>query len=196
MRGKEKTSHINLLASSKEYFTEVVSEALVKRRIETPHFVSQYLVDLLDTNIATENSTMNQTFAEAVLKAFNSEKSVRHEMLKRVGDTSLYISGVFGDSLRRKIVDVDYYAEIGGLAYGRLATELNDDTGQVFYEFSNRFLDYVDVLAFVGQNSGLQTNQDLLRLYERYVATGSQLAKEQLVELGLLTNIDKDKIAQ
>ena len=53
--------------------------------------------------------------------AQNSEPIVRFELLKKLGDRSLYISGFFADSLQRKVVDVDYYAEMGGVAYGALA---------------------------------------------------------------------------
>ena len=39
--------------------------------------------------------------------------------LKQIGDVSLFVSGFFSDSLRRKLVDVDYYVSIGGVAYQR-----------------------------------------------------------------------------
>jgi hypothetical protein len=194
---KEEKIDLTVLESSKTYFSEIITEAFERRKFKTSPIIATYLVDLLDMYIISENSKMNVTFAEQLLRAANADRACRVEILRRLGDTSLYVSGVFGDSLRHKIVDVDYYAEIGGLAYGHLATEMKDESlGIVFREFSERFLDYVDVLTIVGQSTGLQSNQDLLRLYERYIATGSPLAKGQLEEKGLLTNVDKKKVAQ
>jgi hypothetical protein len=189
---------IGLVTNPRSYFTEIVADALEKRKTQTPPLVSAYLVDLLETNLTTDNSQLNSTMAEFFMRSVQVEKKqARIDLLKKLGDTSLYISGFFGDSLRRKIIDIDYYADIGGMAYGNLATQVtNDLQSQVFREFSLRFLDYVDVLTYISQTTMIQTNQDILRLYERYIATGSELAKNQLAEKGILTTVDKKKASQ
>ena len=178
---------INILVKPSEYFSGVISAALEKRAIKSPPLVHGYLVQLLELNMHTDNMGIQGTFAEMLLRAQNAEKQLRHEMLRKLGDTSLYIAGFFGDSLKRKIIDIDYYAEIGGMAYGSLANEIGrGDKSEVFGEFRERFLDYVDVLTYVSQSTAVQSNQDLLRIYERYIVTGSELAKDQLMEKGLL----------
>ena len=117
------------------------------------------------------------------LKAGQAVPKVRVDLLKRLGDTSLYISGFFGDSLKKKIVDIDYYAQMGGVAYAALADEESANIySPVYKDFSRRFLEYVDVLTYISQQSFVQSDEDLLRLYDRYMATGSKLAEEQLVE--------------
>jgi hypothetical protein len=185
----DETKNIKVLESPRAYFSEVVQEALEKRRLETSPFATQYLVELLESYVVTERLTLNTTMSEMYLRAAQSEKHAKIELLKKLGDTSLYVSGFFGDSLRRKIVDIDYYADIGGLAYANLASETTEDIqSDVYKDFSRRFLNYVDLLTYISQNSLIQSNQDLLRLYERYVATGSELAREQLAEKGLLAN--------
>jgi len=40
--------------------------------------------------------------------------------MQRLGDTALFIAGVFADSLNRKLVDVDYYVAMGGTAYAQV----------------------------------------------------------------------------
>lgn len=186
-----------IITSPNGFFSEIVKEALEKRRIQTQPLTSHYLVQILETYLISENLEQKGTLAELYMKSFLAERQVRIEMLKKLGDTSLYVAGFFGDSLRRKIVDIDYYSSIGGAAYSSLAGEVEDELqAKVFTEIAERFIDYVDVLTYISQSSSIQTNQDLLRLYERYVATGSELAKDQLVEKGLLTNIDKKKHSQ
>lgn len=195
MRGEEiymqtKKGNQNLkVESPAEYFSEALGAALEKRKLEvTPH-TNLYLVQLLQFYLMTENLDTDSTLAESLLKAYQAERTTKLEMLKKLGDTSLYISGFFGDSLRRKIIDIDYYADIGGSAYAALASEYGHDVrAHVFSDISKRFLDYVDLLTCVSQSAQVQTNQDLLRLYERYVITGSELAKEQLLEKGIITN--------
>lgn len=184
-----KDAKVCVLESSRNYFSEAVSRAAERRKTGLSPEVSQYLVHLLESHLVAANLSLNTMLSEALLKAHLAEKSIRIEMLKKLGDTSLYISGFFGDSLRRKIIDIDYYADIGGAAYGNLAHEVQDENqAQVYDEFSRRFLDYVDLLTYISQDALVQSNQDLLRLYERYVLTGSELAKDQLIEKGLLAS--------
>jgi hypothetical protein len=189
--------NIQINVSSREFFTELVDQALTKRKVRVIPLVGAYLVDLLEVYMLTSNVGIQGTFAETLLRAQGAERKLRHELLKKLGDTSLYISGFFGDSLKRKVVDIDYYATMGGLAYSSLSKEVGDsDRASVYSHFGERFLDFVDVLTYISQNSGIQSNQDLLRLYDRYVLTGSKLAKEQLVENGLLNPVDPKKVAQ
>jgi hypothetical protein len=182
--------------SISEFFEEQIDAALENRRLQTSELTVSYLVQMLGhyaftNNLFAESETngkkRSDTLAELYLKAFASEPSVRVDLLKRLGDTSLYISGFFGDSLKRKIVDIDYYASMGGVAYGNLAEIIEEDAyAQVYQEFSERFMDFVDVLTYISQQAFVQTDADLLRLYDRYVSTGSKLAEEQLIQKGLL----------
>lgn len=186
-----------VLASPKEYFADQLDLAFKRTKFEPLALSRQYLIDLLQHFIFSKNlfpvdeetgRSRRETLAELYLKAQNAPTlNVRMELLKKLGDSSLYISGFFGDSLNRKIIDIDYYVEMGGVAYGALSGAATDESlSRVFGEFSNRFSDFVDALTFVSQESLIQTNEDLLRLYDRYMATGSRLAEEQLVERGLL----------
>ncbi|WP_246845191.1 hypothetical protein [Bdellovibrio sp. NC01] len=160
--------------------------------------VESYLVNLLnhyldarnlfDSAYANEAGQKNpQTLAEMFLTAQNAEASAKIEMLRKLGDKALYISGFFGDSLHRKVVDVDYYADIGGAAYASLAHVTREDTmAKVYSTFSHRFLDFVDVLTYISHHSFVKSDQSILRLYDRYMRTGSELAREKLEEMGVV----------
>ncbi|MCB0389711.1 MAG: hypothetical protein KDD58_00400 [Bdellovibrionales bacterium] len=184
MTGSTKTVILDL----NSFFSEMVSEAMNRRKLTTLPLVSKYLVDLLQSYIYSKNLEIENTLAEMYLKAMQEEsQKIKFEKLKKLGDLSLYISGFFGDSLKRKVVDIDYYAEIGGRAYDCLATESHENLySRVYEEISVKFLDFVDVLTLISQKSLVQSNEDLLRLYDRYITTGSELAKEQLLEKGLI----------
>lgn len=195
---------ISVLASPKEFFNDVVQEAITARKMSTFPMAQTYLVSILENYIHTNNlydsQTENgkrtrETLAETFLKAQNANSTVKIELLKRLGDVSLYVSGFFGDSLSRKIIDVDYYVDMGEVAYGTLAQEIKEDTSRkVFKDFSSRFLEYVDLLTTISQKSFVQNDESILRLYEKYLKTGSELAKETLEEKGIITvPFDKEK---
>ncbi|OQW52434.1 MAG: hypothetical protein A4S09_08760 [Proteobacteria bacterium SG_bin7] len=178
-------SNIDLLTSPEEFFREAVDEAFEKRRVDTIPIVKNYVVGLLSRYILTERMSRD-TLAEMYLRANNSEKTKRVELLQQLGDTSLYISGFFGDSLQRKVVDIDYYIEMGEVAYSSLSHTLQtDSSAKVFSEMSQKFVAMVDVLSYISQKSSADTNSNLLRLYEKYMKTGSDLAKDQILNKGL-----------
>jgi len=189
----EKTKQIDstavFLATPRQYFSEVVQAGFAKRNIKESPAVQIYLVSLLEHYLDAKNLfAQPDTLAETYLIASNSQPTEKVELLKKLGDKSLYISGFFGDSLSRKLVDLDYYAGMGGAAYASLADCVREDeVAQVFRVFSHRFVEFVDVLTYISQQSSVQTDQGLLQLYDRYMRTGSELAKEKLIEMGVLT---------
>lgn len=185
-----------LLVSPSEFFRAAVEEAFESRRVETFPFARHYLAGLLESYISIESlfdeetesgKKDRKTLAELYLTATNIENGgLRLDLLKKLGDTSLYVSGFFGDSLQRKIVDIDYYADMGGLAYGSLSSHVKEDNyRKVYQEIASRFMDFVDVLTVVSQKMMIQTDVNILRLYDRYIRTGSELAKEALLERGI-----------
>lgn len=194
MKDKPSTKTVELFLSPQEYFSDLVRQGLENRKMQTYPFVESYLVGLLhhyldSRNLFGEGVERNpQTLAEMYLLAQNAEASVRIEMLRKLGDRALYISGFFGDSLARKVVDIDYYAQIGGSAYSSLAHCTKEDTmAKVYHTFAKRFLDFVDVLTYISHHSFIKSDESLLRLYDRYLRTGSELAREKLAEAGVLT---------
>ncbi len=46
-------------------------------------------------------------------------------------------------------------------------------------------MNFVDVLAEISERSHLGTNSDLLRLYEKWLCTGSERLKAKLAEFGI-----------
>lgn len=191
---------INILISSKDYFGQVLDDAFYARKIKTEVNVKGYIIKVLEHYLDAQNlfekdnldesgKRKPKTLAEMYLTAANAEAHQKIELLKKLGDKSLYISGFFGDSLQRKIVDVDYYVNMGGSAYDTLSKTVDrkDPLREVFYTISKRFIDFVEALTYISQNAMISNNQSLLRLYDRYLQTGSTLAKEKLLAMGIVT---------
>jgi hypothetical protein len=187
-----------------EHFSEAVKEACLNRQIKTGPAVQVYLVQLLQHYLDSKNlhhplqqdssEKAPDTFAEMYLQAMNSEATKRKELMRIVADKSLYLTGFFADSLHRKTVDIEYYADIGAAAYSNLHTWTKEDgLSHVYKTFSQRFMDFVEVLNYISEKSQVQSDQNVLRLYDRYLRTGSELAREKLNELGVAT-IPKEQL--
>jgi hypothetical protein len=114
----------------------------------------------------------------------------RTAALRRLGDISLFIAGLYAQSLSRSLVDIDYYISMGGNAYACLSdtTPPRSDLTtlkQVFSELSERFIEVMDVLSEVGENTRPVNNNDLLRNYEIWLKSGSRRAAGKLKEAGI-----------
>ena len=176
--------------SAVEYFKELVDGALAHQRITTNELTSYYIVQLLAGFLERrdDRADENEALSLQLAQALDSGGRQQRAGLKHVGDHSLFVSGFFSDSLRGKLVDVGYYVAIGGFAYHTLSRYETDAFSSVFAELGDKFLGFVDVLTEVSERSACATNADLLRLYERWLKTGSPRSGQLLLERGVMPN--------
>ena len=59
---------------------------------------------------------------------------------------------------------------------------------EVFAELSRKFVGFSDVLADISERTTLSSNNDLLRIYEKWLRTGSARDGQRLIELGIVPN--------
>lgn len=191
----KKNPALNLQLDLKDFFKEKVVEALNQKKIEIKPVVQTYLVDLLHFYSVTDHlyddvdergKKQRPMLAEMLLQAGQCKDHQRKEILKKLGDKSLYVSGFFSASLNRKIIDVDYYIEMGATAYGMLSSEAREDTyNKLYSDIAHRFLELVDVLGYISERSFVAPLPTTLRLMELYAKTGLPGAGEALVERGV-----------
>lgn len=170
-----------------EYFKELVDGALANQHVDAGELTAFYVVHLLSEFVGRPEH--DEPLGPRLVAALESRGSTRRTSLKQIGDASLFISGFFVDSLRRKPVDVDYYMTIGGRAYNALS-RYGDGGGlsPVFAELAEKFAAFVDILGEVSERTSCVTNSDLLRLYERWLRTGGRRSGQLLVERGIVPN--------
>lgn len=174
-----------------EYFKELVDGAIEHQRLHATELASYYVVQMLAAfaeRPATDARAEDTPLAIRLARALDSGGAEQRVGLKQVGDVSLFISGFFSDSLKRKLVDIDYYATIGGYAYQALSRVESDAMSAMFAELGEKFVGFVDVLAEVSERSHCVSNADLLRVYERWLKTGSPRSGQLLVERGVVPN--------
>jgi hypothetical protein len=173
--------------SAVEYFKEQVEAAMAHQGIVAGELTAFYVVHLL-ADFLQRPSGDDEPLAFRLVRALESGGARQRAALRQIGDLSLFISGFFSDSFRRKVVDLDYYVNIGGYAYTTLSHQEADSFSPVFAELADKFVDFVDVLSEVSERSSCASNTDLLRLYERWLKTGSPHSGQLLVERGVVPN--------
>jgi len=177
--------------SAVEFFKELVDGALAHQGLAANELTSFYVVQLLANFIQRRASGDEDDTAPLVLRlaqALEGGGTRQRTTLKQIGDLSLFVSGFFSDSLNRKIVDVDYYVSIGGCAYTALSRYETDTFSTVFAELAEKFVGFVDVLSEVSERTSCASNADVLRLYEKWLRTGSRRSGQLLIERGVVPN--------
>jgi len=172
-----------------ELFREMVAGALAHQRVKADPMAEYYLSSLLSEFVSSKRMN-DEPLAEIYLKALNSGKAEQGRLLKQLGDISLFTSGFFSESLKRKIVDIDYYISMGAASYATLASihDINSRSStlaDLFTELSEKFGVFVDVLNEVSERSRLTDSRDILRVYERWLRTKSRQAGRILRESGI-----------
>jgi hypothetical protein len=175
-----------------DFFREQLVKAMEHQRISTSAFTECYLVNLLAACVnaehlpAAEPGYDETPLALLYVRALHASRLERVRRLRELGDTTLFLTGFFEDSLERRLVDVDYYRALGGGAYFRLSVEEPFEHGPaVFDELARRFPQLCEVLAEVSERSRLASDRGVLRLYERWQRTHSRRAALLLAERGI-----------
>jgi hypothetical protein len=172
-----------------EYFKDLVDGALAHQRVDAGELTAFYVVQLLTNFLQRPADDDGEPLGLKLVRALDAAGPQQRTSLKQIGDVSLFVSGFFSDSLKRKIVDVDYYAAIGGCAYGTLSRYETDAFSPAFAELARRFGEFVDVLCEVSERTSCTSNSDLLRLYEKWLKTGSRHSGRLLVERGVVPTV-------
>ena len=98
MRNNKLKPQIDLMIKSSDYFAEIVDEACLKTKVKTFPLAKNYLVGLLNHFMFSQNLFLKEetntsgTMAELFLNASNSTKNKKHELFKKLGDSSLYMA--------------------------------------------------------------------------------------------------------
>ena len=180
----------NLTEPGKNFFQALVKTGLSESGIQVSPSVKHYLSELLQFYIfsdhlfsemsASGKKQMN-SLAELYLNSQTSQEDSSHH-LKKIGDMSLYISGFFRDSLKRKLISVDYYIQMGQNAFHSLASRKEEG---VFKELAHHFKDLVFVLFCIHKKSSGSHHDYLLSLMDQYMDEPSRQVEKKLKSHGL-----------
>jgi hypothetical protein len=169
-------------------FRELVHTAVTAQEVAPSAAVQSYLVHVLEAFVRPDRADLlDPPLALDFLAADHLPARQRFDKLKRVGDTALFVTGMFADSLERRPVGASYYTALGRTAFARLSHALPGiDTGNLFEELAERFPECVGVLMEVSERDVFQREQDTVRLYRRWEQTGGRREARLLAQRGLV----------
>lgn len=198
MLSSQKHSRLITGMDVREFFQDSVQTAVVRQQVNVADDTVFYVVNML-TEFArsdvlyeeTPDGRMIKPLARFYTDAIDATTiQEANNALKRLGDVALFVSGLFANSLQRSAVDVDYYIAMGGNAYDCLADSVRHSFhgrtfGEIYQELAQKFAQLVDVLSEVADEFQPGRDQDLLRLYEIWVLTGSAQVERKLRQHGI-----------
>ncbi len=189
------------------FFREIVEDAMKSQGIDSSDGATSYVVALLADYAKPDpnaEAALDRPLTLLLDEALHTPKtSERFERLRTLGDGVLYTSGFFGDHFEARGVDQKYVVGIGVTAYNAASSLLGVSSSfapsavgteerkrfDVFGELAAKFDRWVKVLTEVSDATLARPAGDsrgLLKLYERWLKTGSSKLAEELSQHGFV----------
>lgn len=194
-----KPPSIAISPSISQYFEGIVADAMKARQIDATAAALSYIVGVLcDFAHPDEDAggALSQPLTFLLRDALDAPGPERFRRLRALGDGVLYAMGFFGDHIDLRGADRGYVVVVGRAAYDNAAAMLRHGQGSraaqgpdVLAEISMKFERFVDVLADVADGTlacGARDERSVVKLYERWLKTGSSRLAEELGARGIV----------
>ncbi len=191
------TDRVVKVSNLRDFFRTSIEDVTARQRVTIEPDAAHYVVNMLTLFSRSEELYEDdgdhyglRPLALMLADAASATSAVeRNQMLQRIGDVALFISGFFADSFMRRAVDIDYYIHMGGNAYGTLSDEVvgtfrGTAFAPVYRELAQKFQVLVDVLNEISEGPG--GHADLVRTFEVWRKTGSKRAAKLLQQQGVV----------
>ena len=182
-----------------DYFRKSIDEVVAQQGVSVDPHATHYVVNMM--TLFSRSEELYEDGGEiygikplALMLADAADApSVEHrnQLLQRIGDVAMFVSGFFVDSLANKAVDIDYYIHMGENAYSSLSEETRgtfrgNAFAHVYRELASKFQILIDVLHEVRHSACANSNENVLRTYEIWLKTGSKRAENLLRQQGVV----------
>lgn len=182
-----------------DYFHEVISDAIRVQKVDATDAAASYLVGLL-CDYAHPDDEAGTTFGRPLTfmlhEALEAIGADRFRRLRALGDHTLYALGFFSGHMEQRGVDRAYVSSVGATAYNHAAAMMRrkarvDPGGppDVLAELAAKFDRFAAVLRDVSEGTlaaGPRDERSIVRLYERWLRTGSSRLAEELGARGIV----------
>lgn len=191
-----KSTNSAISSSVADYFGSVVDDALRARNVQVSSAASQYVVGVL-CDFARPGDEAESAFSKPLTfqlrDALEAPFAERFRRLRTLGDNVLYAVGFFGGHVELRGIDKKYVMHVGSSAYSNAAAMLHTPGGpgkfDVLEELAIKFGQFVDVLAEIAEGAmavGARDERGVVKLYERWLRTGSSRIAEELGARGVI----------
>jgi len=191
------TDRVVKVSNLRDFFRTSIEDVAARQCLTIQPDATHYVVNML-TLFSRSDELYDDEDEDCGLKplalmladAANAPTSQeRNQHLQRIGDVALFIAGFFADSFAHRVVDIDYYINMGGNAYDTLSAEVvgtfrGNAFAPVYRELAHKFQALVDVLNEISEGPGESSN--LVRTYEVWRKTRSRRAESILRQNGIV----------
>ena len=197
MIDRRQPDRVMRVSNLRDFFRTSIEDVAARQRVTIEPDAAHYVVSMLTLFSRSEELYEDdgehyglRPLALMLSDAATTTSAVeRNQLLQRIGDVALFVSGFFADSFSRRAVDIDYYVQMGGNAYGTLSDEVagtfrGNAFAPVYRELARKFQVLVDVLNEVSEGPAAQT--DLVRTFEVWRKTGSRRAAALMERQGVV----------
>lgn len=188
-------SDIDLASSLESFFQPLVDDAVKAQHFAATEAAELYLAGVLADYAKParlESEALDRPLTLLLDEALHAAGRERFERLRSLGDGVLYTSGFFADHLNTRGVELRYVRTLGARAYEGAAEMLrspDSSAPDVFRELAENFARFAEVIAMVAErlhaSSAHASNRDVVRMYERWLKTGSAPLANALAGKGL-----------
>ena len=135
-----------------------------------PLNIKSYLIDLLCFYLYSEQlfekkngetKSHEKTIIEWYKKSLCSSPREKLYLFKKIGDFSLYLSGFFREAVKKKLVHLSYYEEIGRTAY-YYVSQSYPPKSNIFKDLAKEFPKISEILFFIQKRSSRQNQTKYL----------------------------------
>lgn len=191
---------IAIAPNMSQYFQDVITDAIRVHHVEATDAATTYLVSLLCSFTHPEEdagAAFDRPLTFLLHEAMNAPAGERFRRLRALGDHALYALGFFGSHIELRGVNRGYVSKVGSTAYTNAAATLRlrargarpEGPPDVLSELAAKFDRFAAVLADVAEGTiacGARDERSVVKLYERWLKTGSSRIAEELGARGIV----------
>lgn len=105
-------------------------------------------------------------------------------LLQQLGDMALFMGALFPERYARRGIGQDYFVGMGGGAYDYLADNARQNR-HIYAELAKTFTRMLELVANACSRKHSMTTEEVLALYQRWLATRNPVIASQLQAIGI-----------
>lgn len=166
----------------KELFFNLILEFEKKLNIHLSEYSKLYLMKLLE-ELAAGSSYLNnivkedKTLAETLLEAVHQTIFEKIRNLKALGDLCLLFGGLYPEYMTKKLVDIDYFINIGKHSYNLISDTYKNNTSKydlymLYSKLTEEYLKLINILTEISDELSFLDRDNLYKSFKRWEKTG------------------------
>jgi hypothetical protein len=166
----------------KELFFNLILEFEKKLNIHLSEYSKLYLMKLLEELAAGSNYLNNivkedKTLAETLLEAVHQTIFEKIRNLKALGDLCLLFGGLYPEYMTKKLVDIDYFINIGKHSYNLISDTYKNNTSKydlymLYSKLTEEYLKLINILTEISDELSFLDRDNLYKSFKRWEKTG------------------------